>query len=104
MSPEDPVSPEVRGVAGEPGKPGLSAVMPVVITSALVLCALSARGGIVVGLVILAIIFFPHVLIAYLAAGLLLKRRPVLLYRNPEEEVFWRSVSIAPGITQFTRM
>ncbi|MGO9385029.1 MAG: sterol desaturase family protein [Mycobacterium sp.] len=59
MPPEDPLSPEVRGVAGRPGKPGFSGVMLVVITSALVLCALSVRGGIVVGLVILAIIFIP---------------------------------------------
>jgi sterol desaturase/sphingolipid hydroxylase (fatty acid hydroxylase superfamily) len=56
MSPEDPLTPEVRGVAG---RPGFTGVMLVAITSALVLCALSVRGGIVVGLVILAIIFIP---------------------------------------------
>jgi len=48
-----------RGVAGEAGKVGISGVVLVLLTSALVLAALSVRGGIVVGPVILAVIFIP---------------------------------------------
>jgi len=46
-------------VSSQPDKPRLSGVVLVLITSALVLCALTVRGGIVVALVILAIIFIP---------------------------------------------
>jgi sterol desaturase/sphingolipid hydroxylase (fatty acid hydroxylase superfamily) len=46
-------------VAGQQGKVGISGIVLVLLTSALVLGALSVRGGIVVGLVILAIIFIP---------------------------------------------
>ncbi len=48
-----------RGVASQPGKPGFGGIVLVLLTSALVVAALSVRGGIVVGLVILAIIFIP---------------------------------------------
>jgi sterol desaturase/sphingolipid hydroxylase (fatty acid hydroxylase superfamily) len=47
------------GMAGESRKAGFSGVLLVLLTSALVLAALSVRGGIVVGLVVLAIIFIP---------------------------------------------
>ncbi len=47
------------GVPGQPDRPGSTGVIVVLLTSALVLGALSVRGGIVVGLVILAIIFVP---------------------------------------------
>ncbi|WP_395674824.1 envelope stress response membrane protein PspC [Inquilinus sp.] len=56
-------------------------------------------GKVRVGTVILAFIFFPHILIAYLAAAVFLKRRPGRLYRSPDEEVFWRSVSVQPSDT-----
>jgi sterol desaturase/sphingolipid hydroxylase (fatty acid hydroxylase superfamily) len=46
-------------VAGQQGKVGISGIVLVLLTSALVLGALSVRGGIVVALVILAIIFIP---------------------------------------------
>jgi sterol desaturase/sphingolipid hydroxylase (fatty acid hydroxylase superfamily) len=54
------VSPEASaGPARQPGKAGFGGVVLVLITSALVLGALSVRGGIVIGLVVLAIIFIP---------------------------------------------
>ncbi|KGM31231.1 envelope stress response membrane protein PspC [Inquilinus limosus] len=56
-------------------------------------------GKVRFGTVVLAFFFFPHVLIAYLAAAMFLKRRPTLLYRSPDEEVFWRSVSVQPADT-----
>jgi sterol desaturase/sphingolipid hydroxylase (fatty acid hydroxylase superfamily) len=48
-----------RGPAGEVGKAGFSGIVLVLVTSALVLGALSVRGGIVIGMVVLAIIFIP---------------------------------------------
>lgn len=56
-------------------------------------------GKVRFGAVVLGLIFFPHILIAYLAAAVFLKRRPRLLYRSPDEEVFWRSVSVQPADT-----
>jgi sterol desaturase/sphingolipid hydroxylase (fatty acid hydroxylase superfamily) len=50
---------DLPGVAGEPAPVGFSGVLLVLLTSALVLAALSVHGGIVVGLVVLAIIFVP---------------------------------------------
>ncbi len=47
------------GPAGQPATVGFGGVVLVLITSALVLGALSVRGGIVIGLVVLAIIFIP---------------------------------------------
>ncbi len=38
----------------------------------------------------------PAIFIAYLAAAFLLPRKPVDLYRNPDEEKFWRSVRRDP--------
>ncbi|MGK9167890.1 envelope stress response membrane protein PspC [Inquilinus limosus] len=58
-----------------------------------------SAGKVRLGAVILGLIFFPHILIAYLAAAVFLKRRPTLLYRNPDEEAFWRSVSVQPADT-----
>ena len=57
--PEATTTSDGQGAAGEPGKVGFSGVLLVLLTSALVLAALSVRGGIVFGLVVLAIIFIP---------------------------------------------
>jgi len=46
-------------VAAQPDKVGISGIVLVLLTSALVLGALSVRGGIVIALVVLAIIFIP---------------------------------------------
>jgi sterol desaturase/sphingolipid hydroxylase (fatty acid hydroxylase superfamily) len=56
VSPEAPLAPEGRAVAS---RPGFGGVVLVLLTSALVLAALSVRGGIVIGLAVLAIIFIP---------------------------------------------
>jgi sterol desaturase/sphingolipid hydroxylase (fatty acid hydroxylase superfamily) len=53
------VMPEGRGPAGRPVRAGFGGVVLVLLTSALVLGALSVRGGIVIGMVVLAIIFIP---------------------------------------------
>jgi sterol desaturase/sphingolipid hydroxylase (fatty acid hydroxylase superfamily) len=55
------VSPEAPPASGGPGavKPAAGGVVLVLLTAALVLAALSVRGGIVVGMVVLAIIFIP---------------------------------------------
>jgi sterol desaturase/sphingolipid hydroxylase (fatty acid hydroxylase superfamily) len=45
--------------ASNGAKPGLAGVVLVLLTSALVLAALSVRGGIVIGMVVLAVIFIP---------------------------------------------
>jgi sterol desaturase/sphingolipid hydroxylase (fatty acid hydroxylase superfamily) len=58
-SPEVAVVPDERGQAGRPGGAGFGAVVLVLLTAALVLGALSVRGGIVIGMVVLAIIFIP---------------------------------------------
>lgn len=50
------------------------------------------RIGVVVGL----FFAFAPVLIAYVIAVLALPVRPANLYRNPEEEAFWRSVATKP--------
>jgi sterol desaturase/sphingolipid hydroxylase (fatty acid hydroxylase superfamily) len=59
LSPEADRVRDWRGAANQPGTVGITGVVLVLLTSALVLGALSVRGGIVVGLVILAIIFVP---------------------------------------------
>ncbi len=51
--------PEASRTTDQPGKTSIGGVLLVLLTSALVLAALSVRGGIVVGLVVLAIIFIP---------------------------------------------
>ena len=38
----------------------------------------------------------PAILICYVAAAFLLPRKPVGLYRNPDEETFWRTVRRDP--------
>jgi sterol desaturase/sphingolipid hydroxylase (fatty acid hydroxylase superfamily) len=58
VAPEVSVAPEAR-VAGRPGGATPGGVVLVLITSALVLAALSVRGGIVIGMVVLAVIFIP---------------------------------------------
>lgn len=53
------------------------------------------RVGVVIGF-----FFFPPVfLIGYAVLWFALKQRPDHLYSNPEEEVFWRSVTIKPDQT-----
>ncbi|MGA7050998.1 MAG: sterol desaturase family protein [Mycobacterium sp.] len=63
MSPDADLLPGGSGPAGRvaarPEKVGISGVVLVLLTSALVVGALSVRGGIVVALVVLAIIFIP---------------------------------------------
>jgi len=50
--------------------------------------------------VVLALFFLPQVLVVYLALGVFVKRRPRRpLYRTPDEERFWRSVSGKPDAT-----
>lgn len=39
------------------------------------------------------------VVVAYLVAAFAIPRKPVDLYRSPEEETFWRSVNRAPADT-----
>ena len=58
-SPRAPAAPDGRGPAGRPRRASLGGVVLVLLTSALVLAALSVRGGIVIGMVTLAIIFIP---------------------------------------------
>ena len=58
-----------------------------------------SRGKVRLGAVALAFFFPPQMVIAYLIIAALLKRRPVLMYRSPDEEEFWRSVSVQPADT-----
>ena len=52
------------------------------------------------GLAVLALLVFtPQTLLAYLVLAVVLKRRPPHLYRDTEEEAFWRSVSNQPDQT-----
>ncbi|HYH20574.1 MAG TPA: envelope stress response membrane protein PspC [Azospirillum sp.] len=46
--------------------------------------------------VIGALFFFPFVLVGYIIAALALPSRPQQLYRTPDEETFWRTVSTKP--------
>lgn len=56
--------------------------------------------------VLVGMLFFaPPLMIAYVIAVIALPIRPAELYRNPEEEAFWRTVSNKPdrtlaGLTQ----
>jgi sterol desaturase/sphingolipid hydroxylase (fatty acid hydroxylase superfamily) len=59
VSREADLMPEVRDPATRVDKVGFAGVALVLLTSALVLAALSVRGGIVIGMVVLAIIFIP---------------------------------------------
>ncbi len=53
------------------------------------------RVGLIIGL-----IFFPPVFaVGYVVLWGVLKKRPPHLYENPEEEVFWRSVTTKPDQT-----
>lgn len=52
-----------------------------------------------IGTVGLAFFFLPQVVIVYLIAAAVLKRRPVLMYRSRDEEQFWRAVSVKPADT-----
>ena len=60
--------------------------------------------GIATGLVrlalVLAVIFFtPLVLVGYVVARLLMPVRPPRLYRDEQDEAFWRGVTIKPDNT-----
>ncbi|CAO3448559.1 Phage shock protein C [Azospirillum argentinense] len=60
-----------------------------------------ARLALVLGL----FFFMPPLILAYVIAVLVLPVKPPAVYRNPEEEAFWRGVSIKPdrtlaGLTQ----
>ncbi|MDR3516125.1 MAG: envelope stress response membrane protein PspC [Azospirillaceae bacterium] len=55
--------------------------------------------------IVALVVFFAPVLLGYLAAAVILPARPNRLYRDAEEEAFWRSVSLKPdrtlaGLTQ----
>jgi phage shock protein C len=53
-----------------------------------------------IALVILSIFgFFGPVLVGYIVLAVLLPRRPPKLYRDSEDEAFWRSVARHPGDT-----
>lgn len=53
------------------------------------------RLAVVVGV----FVFTPVVLVGYIVAVLALPTRPPELYRTPDEEVFWRSVTTKPDRT-----
>lgn len=60
--------------------------------------------GVATGLVrlalVLAVIFFtPLVLVGYLVARLLMPVRPTTVYRDEQDEAFWRGVTIKPDNT-----
>jgi phage shock protein C len=46
-----------------------------------------------------AIFFFLPVIAGYVLLGMVLKPRPEQVYRSPDEEEFWRSVSMKPDRT-----
>lgn len=52
-----------------------------------------------VAAVVSLLIFMPQTILAYLVLAAILPRRPAQLYRTPEEEEFWRSVSGTPRET-----
>jgi len=53
-----------------------------------------------IALVILSFFgFFGPILVGYIVLAVLLPRRPPRLYRDPEDEAFWRSVARHPGDT-----
>ncbi|MDQ2103847.1 envelope stress response membrane protein PspC [Azospirillum isscasi] len=64
------------------------------------------RPGLVRLAVVLGTFFFmPPMILAYVIAVLVLPVKPPAVYRNPEEEAFWRGLSIKPdrtlaGLTQ----
>ena len=43
--------------------------------------------------------FMPMTILFYLALAFLLPRKPGSLYKDPQEEVFWRSVRVEPSTT-----
>lgn len=53
------------------------------------------RLGAIIGL----ILFTVPTLVAYLVAGFLLPRKPEHLYKDRQEEAFWRGVRTEPGQT-----
>jgi len=56
--------------------------------------------GLVRILTVLGAVFFTiPTLLAYVAAALLLPRRPEHMYASPKEEVFWRAVRLEPSRT-----
>lgn len=43
--------------------------------------------------------FMPMTILIYLALAILLPRKPISLYKDHQEEVFWRSVRVEPSTT-----
>ena len=57
-------------------------------------------GNIRIALVILSFFgFFGPILLGYIVLAVLLPRRPPRLYRDSDDEAFWRSVARHPGDT-----
>ncbi len=57
-------------------------------------------GGVRLALVLLSIFgFFGPVLVGYLVLAVLLQRRPAQLYKDSDDEAFWRSVARRPTDT-----
>lgn len=52
--------------------------------------------------VLFLVVFPPQTLLIYLIAAAVMKKRPPDLFRNPEEERFWRSVAGRPDRTFHT--
>ncbi len=49
--------------------------------------------------VVLVVLFPPQTILVYILATIFIKKRPPRLYRNRDEEDFWRSVSVRPDQT-----
>src|SRR3546814_9381081 len=49
--------------------------------------------------ILFLVVFPPQTVLVYLIAAFVMKRRPQQLFRDPEEEEFWRSVSGRPERT-----
>jgi phage shock protein C len=50
-------------------------------------------------LTVIFALFMPMTILVYIALALLLPRKPGALYKDPQEEVFWRSVRVEPATT-----
>lgn len=58
-----------------------------------------ATGLVRLGLVLAVIFFTPLVLVGYVVARILMPVRPPIVYRDNEDEAFWRGVTIKPDHT-----
>lgn len=50
-------------------------------------------------LTFLAILFFPHMLLVYIALWIILPKKPQKLYRDEDDQDFWRGVRVSPAET-----